>query len=426
MRESDSHMLVRSFLNLCLAFACVFTGASQGEGTEPLILVYDSVEKSKWEKSWGEDIVGKGIYYERLIAPPHGMMRRVALLTGRHAFFSSVYGDFPSHNRFSHEALTAERGCLVPGVMRRGNVLSGTILVVGKDFAWLKGEKLDPRREKRPVTPEDLGRTLAILSGKEQGGSNDKFTGRNIISKDKWLPLPTHNGKWGSNVVPERMRYRGALVLTDDGIWEDGLRWKGQAMDALSERELPEMLRIGGLYTDWWVSALKQLKSSRSLKVPGSAAYLDLGPNDWLPSVIKFGMPYMPENGQAWDEQLLGRALSAVTSSGIGGSWRIDIPREGNYELIFALSPIGERTGGALLFRKGEAFIRMGGGVVKMEIMEGASEVKVLIDFEAGEQSLEIHVSQQGEGEAPLSVPYGRIKYAGERKTPVLTFPGTQ
>ncbi len=408
-----------------ILFSCLIclsaVHGGEGSGPAPVKPLLFFAESLTWQEC--RDALGKGaqkewekgVLFSRLESPPHAAMKRTALLTGRHAFFSSVYGEFPSRARFVCPRLSFD---VMESGWRGWRPLwfsrETPLLIVGRDFAWWRERGTAARTEKRPVTPEDLGALLRLSAG---AGSPDAPAGRDVRLPGDWGDLPSHVGGWEANASPERGRYRGGRVFCRDGVWEDTLFWKGVSADRLSPEQLAVFAEKSRRYADWWRAAVPRLKQPVPLSFC-EGGEVRLGPNDWSPSVVEIGAPFMPGNGKAWKEEDILKLMASPPPGGLGGSWYVDVPREGNYELVFSLSP-GE---GDVCFQKGEALVRLGDGMATMSIMEGASQVRVPVDLKAGPQYLEINVTGQGAGRASsVSVPYAGLRYLGERVAPALS-----
>lgn len=388
--------------------------------TEPAISYWPAIDKSLFLpllKSSDK----QGILFDTLYQPPHQSMVKTALATGRHAFFQGVYGNFhvatesevPAPcNKFTNSSHSTAEAFPHPSQ-------PAPCLIVGRDFAWLYAEGLAPRVEKRPITPEDLGATFMLLTQKQP---LQPLGGRDASTTSPWPLLVTHTGEWTPNISPERMRYSGLTLLSPEGILKNGLTWNEQTLDKLPAKELTRISPLLKLGTLWWSQAMNQLAQPAPVKLPANDQTTSLNPNQWQRSRVEPALPYMPASGGLWTPMTLNQALQHLPPPGIGGSWRLDIPREGNYEIVFSQNPPSEPAALKRLFKKGEALIQAGNTTARMELMEGAEEIRIALDLAPGRQYFEINVTGQGDKDVSLSVPYASIRYKGERITPVIDF----
>lgn len=388
--------------------------------SEPAISYWPSISKSLFQpllKSSGK----QGILFGTLLQPPHTSMVKTALATGKHAFFQGVYGNFhiatetgfPAPcNKLTDSSLTASNA--FPNARQ-----PAPVLIVGKDFAWLYAEGLAPRVEKRPVTPEDLGATFMRLAQKQPV---QPLGGRDVSQPSPWPILVTHTGKWEPNISLERMRYRGLTLLSPEGILENGLTWNNETLNNIPAEKLPCISPLLKISTLWWNQIMNRLAQPAPVKLPANNQAAILNPNQWQRSRVEPALPYMPAADGLWTPMLLNDALQHLPAPGIGGSWRLDVPREGNYEIVFSLNSPSEPAALKRLFKKGEALIQAGNTTARLELMEGAEEIRIALDLAPGRQYFEINVTKQGDKDASLSVPYASIRYKGERITPVIDF----
>lgn len=411
-----------SVIILLLTFSCLF--AFGAEKKAEAISFYPSLDNTTFLEKYPQ-VKQEGIFFSTLITPPHKAMVKGALASGKNALLQGIYGEFhiespsrqrekdknnPPYNQVEEEAPTPEFPTLPVA----------PALIVGKNFAWLRDTEAPAREESRPVTPEDLGATFLLLRKKSP---LPPLSGRDVRVTDPWSVLVTHAGEWEPNIHPERMHHRGLIVLSPKGLLKNDLLWNDRELDQLSPEELKETYSLSQLSTLWWKQAVEILNNPPPLSFSAPPEIcLRLTPNQWRSSFIEPGLPYMPEKGYPWTHETIATAIRHLKAPGLGGRWYLYFPKEGNYEVTFSLNSPESSEEKKILFKKGDALIRVGGTLLRMNVLDGAEEIRVALDITEGAQSFEINITGQGEPNASLSVPYASLRYKGERITPVIDF----
>jgi len=105
------------------------------------------------------------------------------------------------------------------------------------------------------------------------------------------------------------------------------------------------------------------------------------------------------------------------------GHWKLQVAREGNYEIIFSLvppeAPAEDRRALGRL-RPGTAHVRAGQEEAKMVVQDGATSLKVPLDLDAGPLDLEAWFDGQLLNERILGAFFVSIERKGDRKSPKL------
>lgn len=418
---------------LLLTLSCLL--AFGAEKKEQTISYYPSLDNTTFLEKHPQ-AKQQGVFFSTLVAPPHQAMIKAALASGKNSLLQGIYGEFhikPSFGERGQAKANAPHTPIEEALSPNSSILPASpALIVGKNFAWLSDSNTPAREETRPVTPEDLGATFLLLQGKVP---LPPLSGRDIRSTTPWPVLVTHAGEWEPNIHPERMRHRGLITLSPKGILKNGLLWNERELDQLSPEELKETYPLNQLSTLWWKQAVgilnnptplsfsdKALSASSANTTAAPEISLSLTPDQWRNSFIEPGLPYMPENGRPWTPETMAMAIRQLKAPGLGGRWCLHFPKEGNYEVTFSLNAPKNGAEKKILFKKGEALIRVGETLLRMNVLDGAEEIRVALDITEGPHSFEINITQQGTPNASLSVPYATLRYKGERITPVIDF----
>lgn len=418
---------------LLLTLSCFLSfGAEKKDKT---ISYYPSLDSTAFLEKYPQ-ATQEGIFFSTLVIPPHQAMIKAALTSGKNALLQGIYGEFhtePSSEESKKSTETSPYTSVEEAPSPESPELPASpALIVGKNFAWLRDANTPAREESRPVTPEDLGATFLLLKEK---APLPPLSGRDVRGTAPWLVLVTHAGEWEPNIHPERMRHRGLIALSPKGILKNALLWNDRGLDQLSPEELKETYPLNQLCTLWWKQAVGILNNPTPLafseKSPATSSSnsntspelsLRLTPNQWRNSFIEPGLPYMPENGRPWTSETMATAIRQLKAPGLGGRWCLHFPKEGNYEVTFSLNAPENSAEKKILFKKGDALIRVGETLLRMNILDGAEEIRVPLDITEGQHSFEINITGQGAPNASLSVPYASLRYKGERITPVIDF----
>lgn len=416
---------------LLLTLSCLLAFGT--EKKEPTIYYSPGLDDTTFLEKYPQ-AKQQGIFFSTLVTPPHQAMIKAALASGVNALFQGIYGEFHTEPSFGESGQPKKAVPHTPveeaPSPKSATLPAYTALIVGKNFAWLRDADTPAREESRPVTAEDLGATFLLLQGE---APLPPLSGRDIRGTAPWPVLVTHAGEWEPNIHPERMRHRGLIALSPKGVLKNALLWNDRGLDQLSPEELKETYPLNRLSTLWWKQAMDILNNPTPLffseKSPtpdnataASEISLSLTPNQWRSSFIEQGLPYMPENGRPWTEETMATAIRQLKAPGLGGRWCLYFPKEGNYEVTFSLNAPKKSTEKKILFKKGDALIRVGETILRMNVLDGAEEIRVAVDITEGVHSFEINITGQGEPKASLSVPYATLRYKGERITPVIDF----
>lgn len=447
-----------------------------GEEVLPVLVVFaPMMEKSDfilfWEKNLGKTaatkVLSEAQFWENVISPPHSLMSRWALEQGEHAFSVGMRGDFPvqsaSYYRKQEEQAQSRgrKDCVL--CLELGNVWdmgglpvwSGSLLAksspkgvwgfVGKGFAWVYSPLLLVNTQgtskseaikgiNSPVSIEEIGALLRELSYRD--ALPRPLGVRSLWKRNVEEVGITHCGQWAPNEISLRMRYHGARVFMPEGVLEDGVRWNGKDISVCSPKEMSFIQKALSLYQVWW----KELSCSFSAYYfspiavsPEEMTFFSY--HQWVPSSLVMELPYMPSDGKCWTQDKWRDCINSLSGMGVGGAFPVDVVREGNYEIMVRLSPPAlslENKGATVLsFQAGEALLKCGDVLGKMSVLEGATELMFSLDLFSGKQLLEINVTGQGRTSAKnnnvdnkkgtsISVPWVRIRYKGERVTPLI------
>lgn len=251
--------------------------------------------------------------------------------------------------------------------------------------------------------------------------------GKEPFPKDR--VLITQVGRWSGNDAAARFRAREFAVR--DARWRlvglelfDMQKDPGQTMNVFAEHPA-EAQRLLTDYGRWWDDVLPVVREPVRYVVGDEACPLvRLNGHDWWPSKEADGAGAEACVDQASIRKLLKAIQVAATRNPVpstSGHWKLQIAREGNYEIIFGLLPpeaTPEERSEMAKLRTGLAHLRAGQEELRLEVREGASSFKVPMDLEAGPIDLEIWFDGQLLNDRILGAFFASMEYKGPRKAP--------
>ncbi|MEP4079679.1 arylsulfatase [Haloferula sp.] len=239
--------------------------------------------------------------------------------------------------------------------------------------------------------------------------------------------LFTHLGRWPGDERPERFRTKGFSVR--DERWRlvglelfDMQKDPGQEVNVFEEHAA-EATRLLTDYGRWWDSVLPAVRQPvRPVIGSDGNSKTELTAHDWWPSRETNAEN---QNG-VWSQKnirsFLDKARMAGTRNalaGTSGHWKLLAEQAGNYRIRMSLLPRqASKEDVALLakLRPGTAHVRAGQEEVQLKILEGATEVTVLLDLDAGPIELEAWFEGQLLKNRKLGAFFVEIERLGERK----------
>jgi len=281
----------------------------------------------------------------------------------------------------------------------------------------------------------DLLPTLTTLCGVTKPGSwsgdgvdlSEVLAGKGTLPKNRLLF--SQLGNWPSDESASRFRARNFSVR--DARWRlTGLELfdlQGDPESNVFETHPDEATRLLTDYGRWWESVLPAVREPVRYIIGAKDAPLSrLTSYDWWPS------NETETAGAVLTQQairdLLQAARVAKTRNSLpstSGHWKLDIAREGNYEIVFSLLPPEaseqERKELAQL-KTGIAHVRIGKEELRLAIKEGATSFKVPMDLDAGPTNLEIWFDGQLLNDRILGAFFASMEYKGIRKAPKPEF----
>jgi hypothetical protein len=238
--------------------------------------------------------------------------------------------------------------------------------------------------------------------------------------------LFTHLGRWPGDETPERFKSTGFSVRDD--------RWRlvglelfdlqtdpGQEVNVFEEK--PEVAtRLLMDYGYWWSSILPGVREPVRLAIGNDEQkVVNLTAHDWWPSREKDG-----GNGafshQVGIREYLDKARVAGARIALkerSGHWKLEAARAGNYRIKMGLLPGGATKEDVALLaklRSGTAHVRVGQEEVQLNVLEGATEVTLVLDLDAGPIEMEAWFEGQLLGEKKLGAFFVEVERTGERK----------
>ncbi|WP_052572828.1 arylsulfatase [Haloferula sp. BvORR071] len=297
--------------------------------------------------------------------------------------------------------------------------------------------KIAPRKVEELAAHLDLLPTLTTLCGVKRpadwkGDGLDlsaALLGKGEFPKDR--TLITQVGRWPGDDAAARFRARDFAVR--DNRWRlvglelfDMQADPGQTKNVFTDNPA-EAQRLLGIYGKWWEEVLPIVREPVRQVIGAEACPLvKLTAHDWWPSKETDGSGAEACVTHAQIRDFLKAAQVAATRNTLPsttGHWKLEVARQGNYELIFGLLPPEatpeERTALAKL-HKGLAHVRAGQEELRVEIKEGATQFRLPIDLEAGPADLEIWFDGQLLNDRLLGAFFASAEYKGERKTPKI------
>jgi arylsulfatase B len=294
------------------------------------------------------------------------------------------------------------------------------------------------------VVPElaahlDLLPTLTSLCGvaRPEGWSGDgldlsaALLGKSEFTKDRLLF--TQVGRWRGDQAAGRFRARDFSVR--DARWRlvglelfDMTADPGQSRNLFADQPM-EAQRLLTEYGKWWESVLPVVREPVRYVIGAEACPLvRLTAHDWWPSKETEAAGAERTFNHAAIREILKKAQVAGTRNSLpstSGHWKLQVEREGNYEVGFALLPpeaTAEERSAIGRLRPGVAHIRAGQEELRLEIKDGATSFRVPVDLDAGPVDLEIWFDGQLLNDRILGAFFVSLERKGERTAPKPEF----
>jgi len=280
----------------------------------------------------------------------------------------------------------------------------------------------------------DLLPTLTALSGVARPESwkgdgmdlSDPLLGKGDFPKER--TLFTQVGRWPGDDAASRFRARDFSVR--DARWRlvglelfDMIADPGQEKNVFTEHP-EEAQRLLADYGRWWDEVLPVVREPvRYIVGSETCPVAKLTAHDWWPSkeAEANGAEACVNHGAI--RKFLEAAQVAATRNPLpstSGHWKLEVAREGNYEVIFGLLPpevSPEERGKLAQLRAGVAHIRAGQEELRVDIKPGATSFRMPVDFDAGPVDLEIWFDGQLLNDRILGAFFTSLEWKGPRKT---------
>ncbi len=238
--------------------------------------------------------------------------------------------------------------------------------------------------------------------------------------------LFTQVGRWGGDDPASRFRARDFSVR--DARWRlvglelfDMVADPGQTKNVFAEQQTAAQ-RLLADYGRWWNEVLPIVREPVRYEIGNeNCPVVRLTAHDWWPSkeTEASGAEKCVTHGAIRD--FLKNAQVAATRNPLpstSGHWKLQVAREGSYEMTFSLVPpevsAEERTKLGVL-RPGIAHIRAGQEELRLAIKQGASSFRVPVDLDAGPIDLEIWFDGQLLNDRILGAFFASVERKGER-----------
>jgi arylsulfatase A-like enzyme len=239
--------------------------------------------------------------------------------------------------------------------------------------------------------------------------------------------LFTHRGRWPGDESPERFRSKDFSVRDDRwrlvGLELFDMRVDPGQEENVFEKHSDEATRLLVDYGRWWDAVVPFVREPvRQVIGSDKQPKVLLTAHDWWPSREEHADSQNGVGSQARLREFLDRARMAGTRNslpGTSGHWKLLVARAGNYQVRMSLLPgQAAKDEVALLakLRPGTAHVRAGQEEVQLQVLEGATEVTLMFDLDAGPIELEAWFEGQLLGERKLGAFFVEMERLGERK----------
>lgn len=290
-----------------------------------------------------------------------------------------------------------------------------------------------------PAAHIDLLPTLTGLCGvkRPDGWNGDGMDLSLALKGDGEFPEErtffTQVGRWPGDEAAGR--FKGQNFSVRDKRWRlvgielfDMVADPGQETD-LFPREQAEAQRLLAAYGRWWDGVLPEVREPVRYRIGTEECPVTrLTAHDWWPSKETEARGAEAAVTHEAIRNFLGKSQVAATRNplpSVSGHWKLEVARDGNYEVNFSLVPpeadAGERSAIGQL-RPGVAHIRAGQEELQFEVKQGATSLRMPIDLDAGPLDLEIWFDGQLLNDRILGAFFASVERKGERKAPKPEF----
>ena len=255
--------------------------------------------------------------------------------------------------------------------------------------------------------------------------------GVNVKKESEFLFF--HQANWPLGESPEKYRHRGSMVHGMGHCLVDGLMLFPadsltsdlvEHMDiAKHQKEHRILLTAHGR---WWRLAGKALHDQRAFDVGGKEV-VKLTAQDWRGSKVISTEGKSPSSVPmvyradllAILEGLKNNEEYKATFPAYSGSWAVNMKRPGRYKITASLLPRDTQSPEQKALMKlqgGTAHIRLGGNVVQLRLIKGATSISIQTDADAGIHDLECWFTGQLALTRELGAFFVEIERVGDKK----------
>ncbi len=245
--------------------------------------------------------------------------------------------------------------------------------------------------------------------------------------------LFTQVGRWHGDEAAGR--FRGQNFSVRDARWRlvglelfDMVADPGQTRNLFAD-QAAEAQRLLTEYGKWWEGVLPVLREPVRYVIGSEACPLvRLTAHDWWPSKETEASGAEGKFAHSQIRDFLKKAQVAATRNALpstSGHWKLQVEREGNYEVGFSLLPpeaSAEERRELGQLRPGLVHIRAGQEEQRMEVKQGATSFRVPVDLDAGPIDLEIWFDGQLLNDRILGAFFATLERKGERTAPKPEF----
>ena len=243
-----------------------------------------------------------------------------------------------------------------------------------------------------------------------------------------------HQANWAVNETPDRQRHRGSLVVGKGYALVNGLELYPATKEMLPDLSKPldiaEHQKLHGemlmAHSEWWAKARPALYDPRPFLVGEKDGIVTkVTALDWRPSkTVRTDGKSPSSQPMVYQKDVLG-VLNGLQNKKYrndypahSGSWSVNIERPGRYQITASLLPlhIDDEQKKLAKLRGGRAFVRLGGNLVQLQLVKGATSVTVQTDADAGVTDLECWFTGQLAVERELGAFFVEIKRVGDKK----------
>lgn len=214
-----------------------------------------------------------------------------------------------------------------------------------------------------------------------------------------------HFGVWRGQKLDRKMKQRGLVTFDQDWVLANGPNLfkrneygGADPVNYFDQKQQKGILMLK-MQQVWWEMAVEAAATTKCYHIDGADELL-LTLVDWGPSTQRPVASGWSKSGQVTLPQLI-RVARQMQNAGpegmddLTGAWYLEVERPGQYELEFRKLPEAQKDLAEARFAAGLLKVTAARSGARMEVMEGATALRVKVDFEGGFTPLEATLSSQ-------------------------------